>query len=158
MNNETTLLRQLEAYVQEELGAQGRLTGLLEAQERALLSHEREQLEAASTALQAEFIGAASRAKRRDELVGQLAKSWNVAASALSLSSIVRRFGADGERLRRQRVELERAVKRVQKLARRTASAARMHSRLSNEIVRACLSAADGVDVHEGGSLVNAEA
>lgn len=158
MSSETTLLRQLEAYVQEELGAQGRLIGLLEAQERALLSHEHAQLEAAGTALQAEFLGAASRAKRRDELVGQLAKAWEVAASALSLSSIVRRFGADGERLRRQRLELERAVKRAQKLARRTAAAARMHSRLSNEIVRACLSASDGSDLHAGGSLVNAEA
>jgi hypothetical protein len=158
MSNVTTWLRQLEAYVQEELGAQGRLTGLLETQERALLSHERDALTSASEALQAEIAGSAARARRRDELVGQLARAWGVDASALTLASIARRSGVDGERLTRQRAELQRASQRVQKLARRANSAARLHSRLSGDIVRACLAAGGEADVDAGGALVNAEA
>ncbi len=158
MSNTTTWLRQLEACLQEELGAQSRWLSLLEAQERALLSHERETILATSTALQAEFSGAAGRTRRRDELVARLASSWNVAPASLTLASIVERAGADGERLRRQRADLERLSGRVQKLARRTGSAARLHSRLSSDIVRACLASSGGADVDAGGAMVNAEA
>jgi hypothetical protein len=157
MSNTTTWLRQLEACLQEELGAQSRWLTLLEAQERALLSHERETILATSSALQAEFSGASGRTRRRDELVGRLAQTWGVAAASLTLASIVERAGAEGERLRRQRGELEKVSRRVQKLARRTGSAARLHSRLSNDIVRACL-ATSGADVESSGAMVNAEA
>lgn len=158
MSNATTWLRQLEAYVQEELGAQGRLIALLEDQERALLSHERTSIEAVSEALHAQFPASAARSRRREELVGLLAQSWGVAANTLTLSSIVTRAGADGERLARQRAELERATRRAQKLARRTAAAARLHSRLSNEIVRACLGVGSEAGAQAAGAMVNAEA
>lgn len=158
MSNASTWLRQLEAYVQEELGAQGRLITMLEDQERALLSHERSAIESASEALHAQFAASASRSRRREELVGLLAQSWGVAASALTLSSIVARAGPDGERLGRQRAELERATRRAQKLARRTAAAARLHSRLSNEIVRVCLGAGGQVGAPSLGAMVDAEA
>lgn len=158
MSSATTWLRQLEAYVQEELGAQGRLIALLEDQERALLSHSRPAIESASHALQAQFAASSTRSRRREELVSRIAQVWGVAPQTLTLASIAERAAADGERLARQRAELQRATRKAQRLARRTAAAARLHSRLSNEIVRACLGADALSPRVEAGTVVDAEA
>ncbi len=158
MSTSTTWLRQLEAYLQEEIGAQGRLIALLEEQERALLSHSRLAIESASHALQAQFAASSSRSRRREDLVARLAQSWGVAPQSLTLASIAERAGSDGERLARQRSELQRATRKAQRLARRTAAAARLHSRLSNEIVRACLGADTLSPKVDAGAVVDAEA
>ena len=158
MSSATTWLRQLESYVQEELGAQGRLIALLEDQERALLSHSRPAIEAASHALQAQFAASSARARRREELVTRLAQFWGVAPQSLTLASIAERAAGDGERLARQRTDLQRATRMAQRLARRTAAAARPHSRLSSEIVRACLGSDVLAPKVEAGNVVDAEA
>jgi len=158
MTSTITLLRQLEALVQEEIGAQSRLQALLERQDEALRTHVPERMLSAAHALDGELAPSAQRAQRRVEIVAALARAWGIAPSALTLSSIVRRSGDEGERLARQKPELERIARGVQKLARRSAIAARYHQRLTAEVVQAVLVQADGVRVLDGGALVDAEA
>ncbi len=157
MSNITTGLRQLEAYLQEELGAQGRLIRLLEDQERALLSHSRPAIESASHALQAQFSASATRSRRREEIIAQLAQTWGVAPQTLTLASISERAGDEGLRLARQRSDLQRATRTAQRLAQRTAAAARLHSRISSDVVRACLGVDASAPKLEAGSVVDAE-
>jgi hypothetical protein len=152
-----TWLRQLEAYVQEEVGAQARMLAALERQELALRGHDSAAVAASAQALEVEIQASALRSKRRDELIAALARSWNVAARALTLTSIVGRAGPEGERLGRARVELEVVTRRVQRLARRTVTAARFHQRITTDILRALLDSGS-VRVENGGTLVDAEA
>jgi hypothetical protein len=154
----TTTLRQLEAYVQEEIGAQGRLLAALEAQDAALRSHEPERIAHATGALDAELEAQGNRAHKRRQLLESLASIWGVAASSLTLTSIAERAGDDGERLARQRHELERVTRRVQRLARRNTTIARFHQRLTADVLQALLVQDEGVQVSDGGALVDAEA
>lgn len=158
MNTTVTLLRQLEAHVQEELGAQARLLALLETQERALRANVGDDVLAATQALDIEIEASARRGRRRDELLAGLAEAWGVAARTLTLSSVVRRAGEEGERLARQKLELERLASRTTRLARRNAMAARFHERLTQDVVRALLALKGDARVEDGGQLVDAEA
>ncbi len=151
------LLRQLEAYIQEEIGAQSRMLGSLEDQALALKINAPERMLAATQALESEIAATQSRSRRRNELLAGLAQSWEVAPEALTLSSVVRRAGEEGTRLARQRGELERLAQRTSTLARRNGTAARFHERLTQDVVRALLALEDGVCVEDGGRLVNAE-
>lgn len=158
MNQVTTALRQLEAYVQEEIGAQLRLLERLEAQDLALRSHDPLRIAHTTRALDTEIEGAQKRAQRRHTILAGLADVWGLAPSSLSLSSVAERVGDDGERLERQKQELERISKRVQKLARRNTTVARFHQRLTSDVLQAVLVQDDGGNVHDGGALVDAEA
>ncbi|MCC7010969.1 MAG: flagellar export chaperone FlgN [Planctomycetes bacterium] len=161
MNQVTTALRQLEAYVQEEIGAQLRLLERLEAQDLALRSHDPLRIAHTTRALDTEIEGAQKRAQRRHTILAGLADVWGLASSSLSLSSVAERVGDDGddgERLERQKQELERISKRVQKLARRNTTVARFHQRLTSDVLQAVLVQDDGGNVHDGGALVDAEA
>ena len=157
MNNVITLLRQLESYVQEEIGAQGRLLASLEAQDRALRAHDAARIAEATRALDGEIEASSKRAQRRQELVSSLAKLWSVAPSSLTLGSIAERVGDEGARLGRQRNELQSASAQVAKLGRRNGLVARFHQRLTAEVLQAVLVQADGAPLHEGGALVDAE-
>lgn len=158
MSEYTTALRHLEAYVQEEIGAQSRLLTLLQAQEAALRSHSALELAAATASLDRELESTHDRARRRQTILESLARKWSVAASSLSLTSVVERVGDEGERLARQRGELERATRKVQRLARRNAVAANYHQRLTAEVLQAVLAPQSGGLVTDGGGLVDAEA
>jgi hypothetical protein len=158
MSTTTLLLRQLEAYVQEEIGGQSRLLALLETQQAALRARGTDELASATRALDAEIDSALRRGQRRRELVTALAKQWGVAEDVLTLSSIVRRTGDEGDRLSRQKEELERVSTEVQGLARRNGVAARFHQRLEGELLQAVLSPAGGAPLGEGGALVDAQA
>jgi hypothetical protein len=157
-NTTPTLLRQLEACVQEEIGGQARLLALLETQETALRGHRPDELLAATRALDGEVELAAKRGARRGELVAELARQWGLAHEALTLSSIVRRSGGEGGRLARQKEDLERVSRQVQRLARRTATAARYYERLNSELLHVLLTPEGGPRLAEGGALVDAEA
>jgi len=158
VSSTTTLLRQLEAYVQEEIGAQGRIHTLLEAQSAALSSGVPARISESTRALDAETESAQRRGARRATLIAGLAQAWGLAASSLTLSSIVARTADEGERLARQRLELERAVLRVRKLTRRNNTIARFHQRLSADLLQAVLAPENDARVTDGGTLVDAEA
>jgi hypothetical protein len=159
MNHLATLLRHLEAYVQEEIGAQGRTLALLEAQERAVGACDRQAIERSTRSLDVELRQAAVRARRRGLLLEGFGKLWELDASTLSLASLIERVGPDADRLQRQRAELRDASAKVRRRARRIGSAARAHQRLTAEIIETVLTgAAEGAGLEAGGTLVNAEA
>lgn len=158
MNQLATLMRHLEAYVQEEIGVQGRTLALLEAQEQAVRVCDREALERANRALDAELRTSPERARRRGLLLDGFGKLWSIDSSSLTLSSLIERIGPAAERLQRQRGELRQASGRVARRARRIGAAARAHQQLTREIIETALCHAGGGAVEDGGALVNAEA
>ncbi len=97
-------------------------------------------------------------AKRRKKLIGELAAAWGVPEGTLTLGSIARRLGADGERLDALREELRDLVGTVLKRRRRLSSLIGLHRRVNTELMQLILGCESEEQVHEGGSLVNAEA
>jgi len=154
----TTLMRHLEAYVQEEIGAQARLLALLEVQEQAVLASDQEAIVAANRKLDAELGSSAARARRRGLLLEGFGRSWELDPSTLTLSSLCERVGSGAERLQRQRTELRAVTAKVARRARRVGAAARSHQRLTAEIIETVLTGAEGEGLAAGGVLVDAEA
>ena len=157
VNHLATLLRHLEAYVQEEIGAQARTLALIEAQEQAVRSADHQAVAKSTRALEGELKSAAERARRRGLLIEGFGRLWGVDAGALTLASLIERVGPDADRLQRQRAELRELSGQVARRARRIGLAARAHQRLAREIIEGVL-AAQGADVEGGGTLVDAEA
>lgn len=158
MNQVMTLLRQLEAHVQEEIGAQGRVLAALEAQGEALRSHESARIMEATAALDREILAQARRAERRTELLSALASVWGVAPQTLTLGSIAQRVGDEGRRLARQRDELQRAAGSVARQSQRNGLVARLHQRVTSQVLQAVLvEGGEGASLTEGGALINAE-
>ena len=158
MSSIPQLLRQLEAYVQEEIGAQGRTLVALAAQEEALRTGEPRRIAAATLGLEHELQSIPARLKRRTELLAGLARTWNVAADALTLSSVVERAAGEGERLGRQRTELRQLVAKVTRQTRRIAATARFHGRFTTEVLQALLAVDGAAPIEAGGVLIDAEA
>ncbi|HVS10758.1 MAG TPA: hypothetical protein VMS76_12875 [Planctomycetota bacterium] len=152
------LLRQLEALVQEEIAAQQRQLACLEAQARAVAAGAPAEILERTRALEVELRSGAPRAQRRGLLLRQLGGLWNVSPAALTLSSIVERAGAQGERLGRQRTEMRQNAGRVARLARRVTSAAALHQRLNAEILEELLGGEGGARLACAGALLDAEA
>ena len=158
MNQVMTLLRQLEAHVQEEIGAQSRVLAALEAQGEALRSHESARIVAATSTLDAEIMAQARRTERRTELLSALAAAWSLPTGTLTLGSIVQRVGDEGRRLARQREELAATVGNVARQSRRNGLVARLHQRVTSEVLQAVLvESGDNAVLAEGGALVDAE-
>ena len=157
VNHLATLMRHLEAYVQEEIGAQGRTLALIDVQEAAVRSADHQAVAKSTRALEGELRGASERARRRGLLMEGFGRLWGVDPSALTLASLIERVGPDADRLQRQRAELRELSGKVARRARRIGLAARAHQRLANEIIEGLLSA-QGADVAGGGALVDAEA
>lgn len=158
MNQVMTLLRQLEAHVQEEIGAQSRVLAALEAQGEALRSHESARIVAATSTLDAEIMAQARRTERRNELLSALAAAWSLPTGTLTLGSIVQRVGDEGRRLARQREELAATVGNVARQSRRNGLVARLHQRVTSEVLQAVLvESGDDAVLAEGGALVDAE-
>ena len=158
MNHVMTLLRQLEAHVQEEIGAQSRVLAALEAQGEALRSHESARIVAATSTLDAEIMAQARRTERRNELLSALAAAWSLPTGTLTLGSIVQRVGDEGRRLARQREELAATVGNVARQSRRNGLVARLHQRVTSEVLQAVLvESGDNAVLAEGGALVDAE-
>jgi hypothetical protein len=158
MNQVMTLLRQLEAHVQEEIGAQSRVFAALEAQGEALRSHESARIVAATSTLDAEIMAQARRTERRNELLSALAAAWSLPTGTLTLGSIVQRVGDEGRRLARQREELAATVGNVARQSRRNGLVARLHQRVTSEVLQAVLvESGDNAVLAEGGALVDAE-
>ncbi len=161
MKDTGLLLRQLEACVQEEIGAQGRALARLEAQEAALRAGAPQEIAASTRDLEDELESAGSRGERRSLLARALGARWGIDPKALTLASIAERGAKEGTRLVRLRDELRRATAGVARQVRRNALLARLHQRAWSEILAGSLEAAGGADspIEETrGRLVDAEA
>lgn len=149
-----TLVRQLEACLQEEKGVQGRLLALLEAQEKAALAGDGDALVITGDDLERELAGETTRERRRRELLAGFAAAFGVPARILTLSSIVERLGSEGERLGRLRAELRETLLAVRGKSKRVAVIARGHQDVLRDVLRVLL----GDSSETGGVLVDAEA
>jgi hypothetical protein len=153
-----TLLRQLEAHLQEELGAQERLRSLLADQEPALAEGRAPDVVACAARFEAELALARPRTERRRILLAALERAWRMEPGALDLGRIVERAGEDGARLARQRTELRRSVADVQRRARRCARAAAGQSAVLSQALELLVGARAGSDADPSGCLVDREA
>ncbi|MCK6445890.1 MAG: flagellar export chaperone FlgN [Planctomycetes bacterium] len=153
-----TLVRHLEAHLQDELAAQERTLGLLEAEEHALRGRDPHLVFERTTALERELATGVGRARRREELLARLGALWRVPPATLTLSSIAERAGVEGERIRRLRGELRERVAKVVKLARRVATLARTHQRFFSDVLQSLFATIGAGDVRQNGSLLDAEA
>lgn len=158
MNDLNTNLRQLEACVQEEHGAQARVLERLKLQATALQGGDQDEIATATRALEGELVGLAARAERRNALMRRLAGLWGVSARALTLSSIAERAGAEGARLVRMRAGLRRVTADVARQSRRNAQTAKLHQRTWNRLFEDVLDELVGSDASARGRLVDAEA
>ena len=67
------------------------------------------------------------------------------------------RLGADGELLAAERTRLIEVCADVCRRNRRMATLVRLHRQVTRELIQVVLGPEDGGDVHEGGSLIDAE-
>jgi len=156
--NADNLLRRLEAYVQEEIGAQSRALEFLEAQEQAIRDGDAGRIASCGSAVEAELRKVGERGRRREALLGELGRLWALAPKTLTLSSICERAAPGSERLARQTADLRKVVAAVTRSSRRLATAARMHRGLVLEVIETVLAGGDELCLAAGGTLVDAEA
>jgi len=156
--NEDHLLRRLEAYVQEEIGAQGRALEFLEAQEQAIRDGDAERIARCGNAVDAELRRVGERGRRREALLEEFGRLWDVAPKTLTLTSIGERAAQGSQRLARLTADLRKVVAAVTRSSRRLATAARMHRGLVLEVIETVLAGEDELCVAAGGTLVDAEA
>lgn len=158
MNDVKVLLRQLEACVQEELGAQGRALEGLRAQGEALRLGDPAALDACGRRLEGELGSVAARGERRALLIRRLAGAWRVDPRALTLASIAERAGDEGRRLARMRARLREVAAGVARQTRRNALHARLAQRTWGEVLEGVLAGISGQSAPVDGRLVDAEA
>lgn len=161
MRDATLHLRQLEACVQEELGAQGRALAGLEVQAAALRAGDPARIAASTREVELELGSARVRGQRREHAVRALGGIWSVDPGLLTLASIAERAAEQGARLGRLRSDLRRAAAAVARQVRRNALLARLHQRAWSEVLDGALAAAAGSSARSdesGGRLVDAQA
>ena len=90
------LANQLEALLDEELAARGRTTAILNEQIEALQEKDLAAFTGCSERMERELSSNAERGGRRARIVALLAAQWNIAPTALTLSSIGARLGEAG--------------------------------------------------------------
>jgi hypothetical protein len=158
MKNAEQLLRSLEGYLQEEIGAHARTLSLLRAQEAAILASDPAAVSAGGNALESETRSVVQRARRRDQLLAELGRHWGVAPGTLTLTSICTRLGPDSARLERQCRELRGIVQQVTRSARRLTTVARRHQRMLGDVIERLVGAGGRAELMGSGALVDAEA
>lgn len=151
-------LRKAEAWAQEEQGAQLRLLAAIEAHEATLSGNDPDAIEASLGKLRTALEGESSRTARRREWLATLGQHWGVDPGTLTLGSVVERAGADGERLARQRIELQAVARKVAAGARRVSLVARTQRSVVGEILGVLTGVDPTSDVESRGSLVHLEA
>jgi hypothetical protein len=152
------LLIHTEAWVQEEIVAQKRLSSLLADQERAIVTGDTPDLTETSQAIERELAGSVPRDRRRRELVDGFARVWGIPAGAMSLSSIAERLGNEARRLVTLRRELRGVVADVLRRGRRISAMAQHHQGLLRDVMHLLAGAGDDRNKDHEGALVNAEA
>ena len=152
------LAQRLQAWLQEELGAEQRLRGLLQAEERAIRAADAAALAEAARRVEEEVRGGSARERRRAELVRAFGRALDVDPRTLSVTSIALRLGEgtpDAQGILRLRAELRSAAAEVARLGRRIASLARYHEGLYVELMGTLLGTEPGRTI-EGGALIDA--
>ena len=151
------LIPRLEAWVQEELGAQRKLLENLKSQEKAIVSTDLDGLDLCIQEGRKLRATSGPRDRRRHMLLKDFERVWSVSAKALTLGSIVARLGSNGRRLDTLRRDLKETLREIGGIARRVRTFARYHQGVIHEVVEDVLETnADAME--QGGALVNTEA
>jgi hypothetical protein len=151
-----TLAIQLEACLQEEIGAQHTLLASLEALERAARTGSGVELEQRGSELAAALAPAGAREDRRRQLVSRLATALGLNEGAPSLTTLGARLAAAGletARLEGLRVRLRDALHATLGTNRRLAALAHFHRGVLEEIHQMLASGAHA----RGGHLLDAQ-
>lgn len=144
------LLNALEAWMSEEVAAKQRLVRSLELQERALVSGTPDDILATTASVEGEITAEIERSRRREAIFARLALHWNVAANALSISSIVERASIAGQRIDELRGELRALAASAMSRNRRIARLVQVHQSIAQETL-AALIGSSGSDGEPGG-------
>ena len=153
-----SLVLKLEAWVQEETGAQRRMLELLRRQEAAILAYQPEEVADCGQAVERELSTVPGRERGQRDVVEALARVWGLGAGVLTVSSVCVRLeegGIDATRLRRMRDDLRDATAQALRLGRRISVLARYHGELFEEVVGILVgnSGAAKYDQHRGALL-----
>lgn len=151
------LIPRLEAWVQEELGAQRKLLENLKLQEQAIQVTDLDSLDLYIQEGRKLRATSGPRDRRRHMLLKDFERVWSVSAKALTLGSIAARLGSNGRRLDTLRRDLKTTLKEIGAIARRVRTSARYHQSVIHEVVETVLETNADV-IKQGGALVNTEA
>jgi hypothetical protein len=155
------LVHRTEAWLREEIGAQGRLAVVLDAQERAIRDGNAAALAESAGTLDIELRAGMPREGRRRELARELARVTGAQAETLTLTTIAERAaaaGADTLGLVRLREELRGATASTLRRGRRLAALARYHQGLLNELFLVLAGSPEGGRSEARVTLVDATA
>lgn len=151
------LVRRLEAWVQEEIGAKRRLEELLNTQEQAMSQPDASALETATQQVAQAVQQETQRATARHHILGALAMEWGTTERALTLGGVALRAGAEGARLGRMRLELREVCQASLSRGRRIALVAQAQRSVLGEVLQSVVGAAADGELGSG-CMVNREA
>lgn len=153
----TNRVNRLVIAIREEVASHEKIVELLTVQEGSIRNPAGEAFQAATLELEVELKRSAGRTARRERALTELAAELGVAPGAATIGSMVERLGADGELLAAERTRLIEVGADVRRRNRRMATLVRLHRQVTRELIQVVLGPEDGGDVHEGGSLIDAE-
>jgi len=153
----TNRVNRLVIASREEVASHEKIVELLTVQEGSIRNPAGEAFQAATLELEVELKRSAGRTARRERALAELAAELGVAPGVATIGSMVERLGADGELLAAERARLIDVGADVRRRNRRMATLVRLHRQVTRELIQVVLGPEDGGDVHEGGSLIDAE-
>ena len=156
--NLTSLIKHLEVNVNEEISAKRAVLASIEAQERSIAANDPGSFENTVEEIGKLVPRDGHRAAKREHLLRQISEHWQIPVEALTLGSIVRRLGPEGEQLEELRGELRKVVAAVLKHNRRLASLIGMHRRLNRDIIQVVLGGDENRDIASSGTILDARA
>ncbi len=147
----------LLAAVRDETAAHLRLIDLLRSQEANVTRPGNDAFRAATDGLQAELARVPHRAKKRAQILKDLAGVFGVSVKALTIGSAVERLGDRGVALGAARTELQAAAIETRRLTLRVGALVRMHREVTRDLLQVVLGGDEQHDVAGGGTLIDAE-
>ena len=147
----------LLAAVREETAAHGRIVELLARQEEHVTRPGTEEFRSATEALEAELARVPHRAKKRRQIMKDLAGAFGVSSKAMTLGSAAERLGERGAPLAAARDELQAVALETRRRTLRVSALVRMHREVTRDLLQVVLGGDDNHDVTEGGTLIDAE-
>lgn len=148
------LLNALEAWLSDEIAGKERLVAVLEAQEQALGRGSPEGITEATLRVATEVEADVERARRREMLFARLGAHWKVAASTLTLGSIVERASGGGARIAELRARVRELAAEVLRRNRRITRIVHVHQSIVQETLTALVGSHDPLS--ETGALFDA--
>lgn len=150
------LLKRIEAWVQEELGAKQRLLTALAEQEAALNAADPDVLATATAVVAQQVQAEQPRGAQLALLLDELGSHWQVDPVGLTLGGISERAGAQVPNLPKLRAQLRAACEEATRIGRRIALIAGTQREVLAEVLGWI--AGDGETGPSSGRLVDAEA